>query len=900
MITGGCRIGLTVLALLAYSGPVSARSVIESGKGGGATASNAPAYQSVEHTIGSLTLRVTNHGSFGFDFDPSVDPDMSGILLQRFCEYPKGSYTTYLWSGAIWVGAVVKGDTLVSTGYDGWGLLGWEFHPDISPYGNIKYRSNVDPTRQGYDEAVSEQDYIAVYTDTCLDCYGVAPDGMDNRPHRPLNIEVTQRSYAWSYDYADDFVLLDYSVKNIGDKRLWNVYLGIYVDADIHERGLLWGPNDDVCGFRPKQPALYLRPPCPDDSDIVNLAWAADNDGDLGIPGLTPVPAVSATRIIRTPSDSLKVSFNWWISNWTPALDYGPQLVKNHRDFGTGGLGTPAGDRNKYFVMSNGEFDFDQPLTATISPLDSVWIAPDPELARVWATGLDTRYLLSFGPFGIDPGQTLPITLAYVAGVDFHRDSANINNLPDFPDLWYSGVNFDSLGSNATWADWVYDNPGVDTDSDGYYGEFTICNLGTDSTWTCDTLIDTTADPDTSYVECQWTYDEADTIWRKGDGVPDFRGATPPPAPSSYSVRSPVSGERIRGLRVESDMSRLRIRWNGVMCENTPDVFTREIDFEGYRVWIGRDDRRGSYSVVASYDLEDYDRYEWVPATHEFRLLCSPFSLTELRCLYGSSCDDTLWHPLVYTRSHPLVLPDAPDGSTRVYYFEAQDFNRSVLANDPINATTQIRKVYPQAVKPPLNDPDSIRYYYPDQDTLYLTEEGFLKYYEYEYSIDGLLPSVPYWVNVTVFDHGSPEVGLSALETTPTLEPVAAYASPVAGATSEGGLAVYVYPNPYRIDDDYRDRGFEARGQSSIMDDRARRIHFANLPPRCTISIFTLDGDLVREIHHLVDPGSSLSQHDSWDLITRNSQQPVTGLYYWVVEDQDTGQTQVGKLVIIL
>ena len=78
-----------------------------------------------------------------------------------------------------------------------------------------------------------------------------------------------------------------------------------------------------------------------------------------------------------------------------------------------------------------------------------------------------------------------------------------------------------------------------------------------------------------------------------------------------------------------------------------------------------------------------------------------------------------------------------------------------------------------------------------------------------------------------------------------------------------------------------------------------RAIWFANLPPKCTITIFTIDGDEVRRIRHDVDPTDPMYHIDYWDLITRNSQQPVSGLYYWVVED-DQGRTQIGKLVLIM
>jgi hypothetical protein len=76
-------------------------------------------------------------------------------------------------------------------------------------------------------------------------------------------------------------------------------------------------------------------------------------------------------------------------------------------------------------------------------------------------------------------------------------------------------------------------------------------------------------------------------------------------------------------------------------------------------------------------------------------------------------------------------------------------------------------------------------------------------------------------------------------------------------------------------------------------------IHFANLSPRCKISIYSLDGDLVREIDHNFDPSDPLANHDTWDIITRNSQQAVSGLYYWTVENED-GNVQVGKLVLIM
>jgi len=880
----------TALLLLWPSAPISARNLADYPPGNTGSALSSAAYCTAGHNVGKINMMVSNGATFGYPTRSGPVDCFTGDELES-CEYPKGSRTKYLFLGAFWIGAVSGRDTLVSTGADGWQQTGNEFHPEESPLGDMIYRSLVDPSSPDYDGAVSEQDYIAVYYDTCTNCPGLLRDVVDNRNHKPLNIEVIQRSYAWSYAYAEDFVLFDYAIRNIGRQRLSQIYMGFYVDADIHSMASgsgASGAQDDITGFHEKLPALYLPDYCAPDSDVVNIAWTADNDGDL-LDEIS-VPHLTGTRIVRSPLDSMRVSFNWWISNSASHLDFGPQSRENLRDFGHGGTGTPEGDRNKYFLLRNGEFDYDQVRVASIDPLDPTWLPPPENYKYQWAVGMDTRYLLSFGPFEIEPGQTLPLSFAYVAGENFHISETNIDNLPNDPDAYYEGVDFSDLGTNATWADWIYDNPGVDTDTDGFFGEKTICNLGSDSTLFVDTSYDTLpgTDPlqvDTS-IDSFYTYAQADTFWRKGDGVPDFRGASPPPAPSTYR-----SAKGVSGLRVHPSLYSIRLLWNGVMAENARDIFSREYDFEGFRVYLARDDRRLSYTTVATYDREDYNKYVWDQETSRFVLLESPFTLEELTTAYSDG--DPTWHPLDNPRNRPYQMVEFPDS---IFYFENQDYNRYILGNDPVHATTPIKKVYPNAPRPWTTNFDSI------PDSLYsdyLTEDGFFKFYEYEMTLENLLPTVRYWINVTAFDYGSPRSGLESLETSPTLMPAVSYALESTGATLEDGPEVFVYPNPYRTDADYRQRGYEGRGESDRPVDRTRAINFANLPSQCTIRIYSLDGDLVRELIHEVDPTDPLASHDSWDLITRNTQLVVSGLYYWVVEDTQ-GHTQIGKLVIIL
>jgi hypothetical protein len=824
---------------------------------------DSPAICLAEHNVGDFLLTISNNGTIGdrpvsqFLGYPQVDC-LTGLPTHS-CAFKSSPDIKYLWGSAFWIGAVKGRDTLVSVGFDPYSF-NFEMYPDVAPLGNILYRSSVDPAKPLSEGAVSEQDFISVYYDTCQSCSGLHPDGFDQRSHRPLGIQVTQRSYAWSYPYTKDFVLFDYTIRNFGLNRLRKVYMGIFFDCDVN------GPLDDICGFRRTVPAWYSSNEMCQYDDSVNIAWVADNDGDDG-----SCPNVTGTRVVRTPTPDVSISFNWWALSNARRIDYGPQAKRSFRELGTGGSGVPGGDRNKYWYLRNGEFDFDQIFTLKNLSIDSQWVFPPPGDAADISDGLDTYYLLSFGPFDLEPGQSLPLSFAYVGGLNFHHVPGNEANLPDNPDEYYRNLDFSNLGYNATWADWVYDNPGFDTDGDGYFGKFHICESG-DSTLD---RIDTVFSPDSTWImsiDTIWHYATQDTIWYQGDGVPDFRAASPPPRPD---------------IRLITSTGKIVIRFNGWQSETARDFFTHKVDFEGYRIYMARDDRWDSYTLLDSYDREDYNKFRWDTATKAFELKEDPYTLLQLRCAYApEGCGDLTWNPLIYTREHPYTIPGYDDS---VFYFTEQDFNRS---NPGVN--TRIRKLYPDATKPRTFNKDSCL----ASDT---TDDGYFKYYDYEFTIDNLLPTVPYYFNVCTFDFGSRSLGMPPMESPRTLTPILVYAQNSSDSVEAKGLKVGIYPNPYRIDAHYAADGYEGRGKGERdrPADRNRRIHFYNLPAKCSIKIFTLDGDLVREIDHDFDSSDPMSNHDTWDLISRNTQLVVSGLYYWTVEDRN-GKVQIGKLVIIM
>jgi hypothetical protein len=666
---------------------------------------------SANHDVGRIGVSIGNDGTLGnLSAGGRTNDWFTGEDLYQG-EYPLGNGTTYFWGGALWIGAIVGRDTLVSTGSDGWSRQGNELQPDFYENGGgITYRSTLDPGIPAFEGALSEQDFIAVYRDTCINCYGVSRDAVDNRGHRPLNIEVTQRSMAWSYPAADDIILLDYAIKNIGTQPIEKVYVGLYMDHDVHDLASTYysGALDDFVGMWSGSFAASRGTSCETALEI-DMPWIADNDGDLNqVPQVyKPVPHVSGVRLLDLAGGDPQTTFNWWVSNGNPALDWGPMRRVNVRDFGTGGSGTPEGDRNKYYLLSNGDRDYDMMMAGTISSFDSIWLPPPANNDPHWEIGFDARYLASGGGFDLEPGQTVPFTVAFVCGENLHTSGSNWYNLPDNPDAYVDGLDFRDFLSNGLMAGWIYDNPGVDTDGDGSAGSYQLCG--------------------------------EDTLWYQGDGVPDWCASTPPSAPAAW---------------VEPRENGLYVRWNGFRCENQLDWATREPLFEGYRVYLSTDSTPGGFASIGSYDVEDYYRYYWDFKGSDWKRSVGRLTLEEARCRYApDGCTDVVWHPLDYTRQAPFVMSGYPDS---LLYF------LPIMANSSqFGLETPFLKRFPEAPRPSYGSPSDVP---PDSVAFYLTDDGYFKYYEYEMTIDGLMPGLPYWVGVTSFGYGSMVPGASPLE----------------------------------------------------------------------------------------------------------------------------------------
>ena len=98
---------------------------------------------------------------------------------------------------------------------------------------------------------------------------------------------------------------------------------------------------------------------------------------------------------------------------------------------------------------------------------------------------------------------------------------------------------------------------------------------------------------------------------------------------------------------------------------------------------------------------------------------------------------------------------------------------------------------------------------------------------------------------------------------------------------AQNGRNIYVYPNPAT-----REALAEFQQQPPTRDDPTGvRVMFNNLPAaRNLISIFTASGDLVTTIEH--DGRSDLGTA-TWNLVSRNGQEVVSGIYLYTVQSDD-------------
>jgi hypothetical protein len=268
----------------------------------------------------NMKLWMSNRGCSGIN----ALGDGQGGCNNLGLEYPAGSDIEHLYGGGLWIGA--RTDTGgqrvvgVTVAYEGWSGSLFEMYgnPDGSDsffVTNIEQRNGAN--RKSFDDdgdgmvdedeydgvdndhdgqmdedygAVSHNDASVAYTDTNRDVIN----------HVPLGIKVWQKSYSWRTGTSGDAILIfDYTIVNVGQKRLDSVYVAYFADADV-------GPVN-IPGYYTRNSAAY--------DALTRTAYVVN---PIDRPS-TPI----GFSVLDTPrpSDSLRFTFRWFSGQDHPPID---------------------------------------------------------------------------------------------------------------------------------------------------------------------------------------------------------------------------------------------------------------------------------------------------------------------------------------------------------------------------------------------------------------------------------------------------------------------------------------------------------------------------------------------------------------------------------------------------
>jgi hypothetical protein len=302
--------------------------------------------------VNQVGLMINNNGFLGTNL-PSAGGEPSSD--DPSFEYPLGTDLERIVRGGIWIGAVdVDNDTFVSTstidGYAGSAVVSeYKDGPPIEERSSLRNSSVYDPN------AVSEQDLVCFFVDT---------DSTFGTNHHPLKIRVDLQVYGWSFEPVNQFVILSYTIQNVGRTRLQNLYVGMYGELIACSKAIT-RPFPGGC-FDRKHIEYH------EDQRLVGCHYYNFEQ--------TVIPGWGGYALLGSSPDSIQgktVTFDWWEWNPTSAA----------REL----------DPIRYQKLSSGIVD--STITDTGPP------------------SVDPVELLAVGPYRfLDPGDTLNVVFAFVGG----------------------------------------------------------------------------------------------------------------------------------------------------------------------------------------------------------------------------------------------------------------------------------------------------------------------------------------------------------------------------------------------------------------------------------------------------------------------------------------------------
>lgn len=773
-----------------------------------------------------------------------------------------------------------------------------------------------------------------------------------NEKHVPLGLECRQRNWAYSIAGFQDFNVVEYEIFNRSGHDLDSVTVAFLVDMDA-------GPFESSNYFQddfdlPQYPSgLFPMTVGPLAGQLPDAVRAqADHDPVLdgqgweGIPLCPVVPIrINGFSVADDNGDENKTfgvgSFLLIDHSVDPLGLRGPKHVgfRSFRSFTAGTPytqgGNPTIDQQRFeFMTSTENVDVETGFISRAMPRGDTkgdyiqWVT----VGSPWAGPGGADPPRSNGLWRLSDGQSITVTIAFsVSEGTYALGSRYLDDLGRFEAGLISRedlINQHPVLNTAFSAQVAFE--GIHEVNEGFpattfHGRETALRrpvgapdtLITEDCPGRDLRVVNINSREYSWFDFDCNYCTGVYDYNGGNGRGMFRktwnAAAPPPNPNvNVSSLYNFTDNPDRKVVPTGDHV-INLAWDN-LSEVTADPKSECFDFRGYKIWKVSDWTRpvgaagpaeSDWKLLAELRMFDYEDENDVPIERNYEivdgekvcpLVFIPNAFNTVTGTYGDSLPICLDRGDLWDRQSGRVLK--PDTS----------FHCVPSETDPSVCKTERGGIVLRGVddcKRPENKVDRPvypvgRYQYLDPDV----KNGFV----YFYSVTAFDST---FENSVTNELGGRRSAVESEGVTPQ-------------AAAKEGQGVWVVPNPYRGYSDIARRSSSWDLTPNAADPTGTHIDFMGLPPGMwTIRIFTVSGDLVAELlstdavnesirspqtvsaagGSTIVPGYNRQQDYSndgqarWNLISRNGQDIVSGIYLFTVESAEG--TQRGKFVVI-
>lgn len=910
--------------------------------------------------VGSVNMKVTNNGIIGNPFtnissDPAGQwPSASGIEYLNFVGLSVGAVNPLATDPTAvrrvsyiqeWRPQTLDPEDRMYRAYDGI-INGTRFvndDNDTDPLSTLQNPARIDEDfldgRDNDGDGQIDEDYAAIgqqmFSCTMRDDTPQAINAVSNEKHVPLGMECRQLAWAYSIPGFSNFNVVEWTLINRSGHNLDSLVIGGVVDMDCGPTAVSNYFNDDVdMGSYPSGEFIQMTSPtdkrmqdstmraegepsgadpaaplCPEFAVRVNGFSNGDDNGDEGM-----TPGVPSFLLVDHTVDPLGVS--------------GPPRVgfKAFRAY-VGGTpynqgGRPAVDQQRFELMVGTEPNNIDESTGFID-----WPLGDQrgDWVNWWSSGpwrnvpdggtvkLTFAFAVAIG--GAELAQTYAGDYsAFVAGGGLPEDrQALFAHYPSLENAFAVQVAFEGVYEER--AEWplLTNGHGRETPVKPGPGEpsLVLQDCRDVEAGRQRTVTSSQPDPDWFDFDCNYCTGVYNSRTQRGLFHRTWNADAPPPSPSlNVAANYNFSDNPDRQVAPGGDNTVL-LQWDN-LSEVSADPKSGWLDFRGYRVWkvanwtrpvgsAGPND--DDWSLIGEYRQFNYRdvftntiiprNYTWnVISPTESVKVCPKVFIPGYRYPDGhvdtATVDICLDYLDIWDRQTGHIIKAQPvacnlgNGPGDCAVYEGCINGRTDCSNPANQEELTYYKVG--------------RYQIVDREV----KNGFVYFY-----------------SVTAFDStGSfgTKLELSGRRSAVEAEGV------VPQIAARPGKGVWVVPNPYRGYTRIEDRPSSWDLTPNASDPTGTHIDFLGLPTgRWTIRIYTVSGDLVAEMRSddavnesirspvgvggQTLPGYNRQQDNPndgqarWNLISRNGQDIVSGIYIFTVESNEG--TQRGKFVVI-